>query len=78
MTTKKGKNTTAKSGRLCGECGEDISPARLEGVPNAAYCKECQSMIEQLGNSVPGKKRSYQSKEHATTGIPDFAGNRRW
>ncbi len=31
---------------VCGECDEDISPARLQVIPWANYCVKCQERIE--------------------------------
>jgi DnaK suppressor protein len=31
---------------ICGDCGERISDKRLEALPWAAYCVECQSGID--------------------------------
>jgi phage/conjugal plasmid C-4 type zinc finger TraR family protein len=33
--------------RDCALCGDDIPAARLIAVPNARYCRNCQSRIEQ-------------------------------
>lgn len=30
----------------CDRCGRDISKARLEAVPYAAFCVECQDLLE--------------------------------
>ncbi|MEN6373000.1 MAG: TraR/DksA C4-type zinc finger protein [Armatimonadota bacterium] len=30
----------------CDRCGRDISKARLEAVPYAAFCIECQDLVE--------------------------------
>lgn len=32
---------------ICEECGEPISPKRLEVKPTAIYCVECKSRLEQ-------------------------------
>ncbi len=34
---------------ICIECGDWISPARLEALPYALRCKECQERLEKLG-----------------------------
>lgn len=31
---------------LCDECGNEIAPARLQALPSAVRCIECQSRIE--------------------------------
>lgn len=31
----------------CARCGEEISERRLEAMPSARYCAQCQSLIEQ-------------------------------
>lgn len=31
---------------LCGRCGEPIAPARLEVLPQASACIECQSLVD--------------------------------
>ncbi|ACO31482.1 MULTISPECIES: TraR/DksA family transcriptional regulator [Acidobacterium] len=33
----------------CAECGEDISPRRLEAVPWTPYCISCQEKVENGG-----------------------------
>jgi DnaK suppressor protein len=32
---------------LCGRCGEEIDPARLQALPYAALCMVCQQHLEQ-------------------------------
>jgi len=32
--------------RCCRDCGEEIEPERLEAVPGAARCIECQGRFE--------------------------------
>ncbi len=34
---------------LCVECGEPISRARLQAIPEAAACRDCQEQIERGG-----------------------------
>lgn len=31
---------------FCEQCGDDISPSRLDIVPEAAFCQSCQSKID--------------------------------
>ncbi len=35
---------------ICIECGDWITPARLEALPYALRCKECQEKLERLGS----------------------------
>ena len=37
----------------CLSCGEEISPARLEALPQAAVCIECQTRAERSRTSTP-------------------------
>jgi DnaK suppressor protein len=37
----------------CQSCGQDISPARLEALPYAALCLECQQRAERDRVSTP-------------------------
>ena len=37
----------------CLGCGEEISPARLEALPQAALCIECQTRAERSRTSTP-------------------------
>jgi DnaK suppressor protein len=32
----------------CERCGERIQPARLEAIPEAALCRDCQAEVERL------------------------------
>jgi DnaK suppressor protein len=34
---------------LCTRCGRPIDPARLEALPYAQWCMECQSQLERKG-----------------------------
>ncbi|RLB11362.1 MAG: TraR/DksA family transcriptional regulator [Deltaproteobacteria bacterium] len=36
---------------ICIDCGDWITPARLEALPYALRCKECQERIEKLGEA---------------------------
>jgi DnaK suppressor protein len=38
---------------LCQRCGEAISPGRLEALPHATLCVECQSVIERARAADP-------------------------
>src|SRR6266567_9546149 len=40
----------------CVECGEEISPARLQAMPEVQTCVRCQDRIERLG-------RQYEPEE---------------
>jgi DnaK suppressor protein len=31
---------------ICGRCGREIAPARLEALPFARYCIECQEIVD--------------------------------
>ena len=44
-----------KSGRygICERCGEQIGPARLEALPHAALCIECQTRAERGVTQTP-------------------------
>jgi RNA polymerase-binding transcription factor len=33
----------------CERCGERIAPARLEAIPEASMCRDCQEEMERLG-----------------------------
>lgn len=33
---------------ICGECGDPIPLARLEAMPVAMYCTDCQEYVDQL------------------------------
>lgn len=37
----------------CQNCGQQISPARLEALPHAALCIDCQTRAEQSRVSTP-------------------------
>ncbi len=39
--------TTGRGDGLCVDCGEPISPERLEVLPDAARCVRCQAAWEQ-------------------------------
>lgn len=34
---------------LCTQCGQPIDPARLEAIPYALLCIECQALLERKG-----------------------------
>ena len=36
---------------VCIDCGDWITPARLEALPYALRCKECQEKVEKLGEA---------------------------
>lgn len=36
----------------CEECGDPIAPKRLEALPFAAYCIECQRLVEERGSET--------------------------
>jgi DnaK suppressor protein len=38
---------------VCQRCGEEIAPARLEALPHATLCVECQSRIERAQTPNP-------------------------
>ena len=33
---------------ICERCGERIQPARLDAIPEAACCRDCQEIVERL------------------------------
>lgn len=37
---------------VCAECGEPISPARLQAMPEVGTCVRCQDRIERLGRRL--------------------------
>jgi DnaK suppressor protein len=44
----------------CEDCGEDIPPRRLEVMPWAAYCTECQSKVDPQRNVARKKLTDYR------------------
>ncbi len=38
---------------ICQSCGTEIAPARLEALPQAAFCIECQTRRERSTTSTP-------------------------
>ena len=51
--------------RLCSECGEPISPKRLQAMPAAELCFECANSADHAGVITPPKSIEY--KPIATT-----------
>ncbi|MGH9721159.1 MAG: TraR/DksA family transcriptional regulator [Bryobacteraceae bacterium] len=37
---------------VCLHCGNDISPKRLDALPWAAYCVNCQEAVDQLHRAI--------------------------
>lgn len=44
------QTSTENSVRYCVDCGEPIPAARLNAVPNAIRCVECQRLFEKRTN----------------------------
>lgn len=42
----------------CGRCGEEIQAARLEVIPESAYCAACQRALEDGGQVPPTTGRA--------------------
>jgi RNA polymerase-binding transcription factor len=40
----------------CARCGEPIDPRRLEKLPTARYCIDCQERLEAAAQSPPGAR----------------------
>jgi DnaK suppressor protein len=38
---------------ICENCGQEISPARLEALPHTTYCIKCKALLEKGGRRSP-------------------------
>jgi hypothetical protein len=61
LSTPEGVEMIEKS---CAECGEPITPARLEAQPTATLCVGCKSEVESQPKVTAHGKSEYLSAQH--------------
>jgi DnaK suppressor protein len=58
---------------VCVECGEPITPARLDALPEVQTCVRCQASLERVGRRSARSRRSvFRAGEHgaASEAVP--------